>query len=273
MVDSRPRARAYLFISCRKYFIGWSDCNRRWLSSADGSLVQRGLRQGNGSDVHGEYSWLALDWCHGHTGANSPVLWTTSFQCYGNSAVVFSQHFPAGLQDAPGGPRDFQYPSSRFPSFTMSSLTDVPMITFANQNAARTLHAGILFLCYCCCCCCCCFCIVIFPLNHFKKNHQLGLFPKGYTGGYGSGPIAFGSDADDLAHSRIFVLSPVNAFTAALHNVDEHHGTLSFGVGGLMAKLPIGYTSEFVATACDSQLTWRSQRYSGAVSRAFIEWG
>ena len=213
----------------------------RWLSSADGSLVQRGLRQGNGSDVHGEYSWLALDWCHGHAGANSPVLWTTSFQCYGNSAVVFSQHFPAGLQDAPGGPRDFQHPSSRFPSFTLSSLTDVPMITFANQNAARTLHAG--------------------------------LFPKGYTGGYGSGPIAFGSDADDLAHSRIFVLSSVNAFTAALHNIDEHHGTLSFGVGGLMAKLPLGYTSEFVITACDSQLTWRSQRYSGAVSRAFIEWG
>ena len=213
----------------------------QWLSSADGSLVTSRVTQGNGSDVHGDYTWLALDWRMATAGANAQTLWTTSFQCYGKSAIVFSQRFPHGLNDIPGGPRDFQQPSSRFPSFAHSSLVDVPLITFANQNAARTLHAG--------------------------------LFPKGYTGGYGSGPIAFSSDADNLAHSRVFVLSAMNSFTAALHNIDDREQALSFGVGGLMARLPAGYTSKFVATACNSQLTWRSQRYSGAAARAFIEWG
>ena len=109
----------------------------RWLSSADGSLQLVQAALGNGSDAHGPFTQLALGWrpaspaSAAATATPSPSpsahqggLWTTSFRCYGSSnRVVFSQRFPGGLNDAPGGPRDFDRPSSRFPSFDTASLS------------------------------------------------------------------------------------------------------------------------------------------------------
>jgi sucrose-6-phosphate hydrolase SacC (GH32 family) len=224
----------------------------RWLSSSDGSLVLSGAEQGNGTDAHGVFTRLTLAWAA--SDAERP-LWTTSFRCYppstSTAAVVFSQQFPAGLHDAPGGPRDFQQPSSRFPSFVASTLADRAMITFKDGNAGHTLHAGV------------------FPATYLGTHRQQTV--RGGLGGYTGGPLAIGLDAGDLASGPILVLSPLNAFMASLHNVHDGNSTISFGVGGLMSELPEGYTSDFVAVL---HLRGKlEQRHSGAAASAFIAWG
>ena len=260
----------------------------RWLSSADGSLVPAATTSGalgNGSDAHGRFTSLTLGWRPAAaafvggvgttTAAAAPddtaaaALWLTSFRCYeetpgsGRTAVVFSQHFPAGLHDAPGGPRDFQRPSSRFPSFRAASLAGRPMITFKDGNAGHTLHAGL------------------FPGTYLGKHRQQTVH--GGLGGFTSGPLLFGIDSKTLASGGCFVISPLNTFLAALHNIDGANDTLtlSFGVGGLMSKLPQGYTSEFVAVVhqplddslAQPALGLLADRYSGSAARAFVSWG
>ena len=231
----------------------------RWLSSADGSLAPAGQPSlGNGSDAHGSFSRLTLGWRPASAAsAVSPVLWTTSFRCYlahsGPPTVVFSQHFPSGLDDAPGGLRDFQVPSSQFPSFEMASLEGRPMITFKDGNAGHTLHAGV------------------FPATYLGAHREQSV--RGGLGGFTSGPVAFGLDPENLAGGPLLVLSPLNAFMAALHNIGSANSTLSWGVGGLMAKLPRGYRSDFVAVIHDDRDNSDSERYSGAAASAFMAWG
>ena len=244
----------------------------KWLSSADGSLAPVGSStQGSGNDAHGRFTSLTLSWGPAAAGADAAAaaagsaaatLWITSFRCYlaaaahdgAAAAVVFSQQFPVGLNDAPGGPRDFQQPSSRFPSFQTSSLAGRGMITFKGGNAGRTLHAGL------------------FPDAYLAEKRSGGTRGRSSLGGYTSGPIAFGHDPASLGAAPILVVSPLNAFMAALHGVDNSSSsTVSFGVGGLMNSLSGGYTSEFVAVV--HKRGPATDSYSGAVSSAFQAWG
>ena len=128
------------------------------------------------------------------------------------------------------------------------------MITFKDGNAGHTLHAGV------------------FPATYLGAHREQSV--RGGLGGFTSGPVAFGLDVGDLASGPLLVLSPLNAFMAALHNIGSANRTLSWGVGGLMAKLPRGYSSDFVAVIHGHRGSGsNSERYSGAAASAFMAWG
>eukprot|EP01049_Picozoa_sp_SAG25_P014233 SAG25_NODE_2450_length_1596_cov_4.395458_1_plen_289_part_10 len=127
------------------------------------------------------------------------------------------------------------------------------MITFKDGNAGHTLHAGIFPSCY---------------LGERREQTT-----HGGVGGYTGGPLAFGLDPSDLARGPVLVLSPLNSFMAALHNIPSvgDNGTLAFGVGGLMAQLPPDYSVEFVAVL--HQRGVATSCHSGAAASAFMRWG
>ena len=56
-----------------------------------------------------------------------------------------------------------------------------------------------------------------------------------------------------------------------MHNIPSDNTTLAFGVGGLMAVLPPGFTLDFVAVV--HQRDASATRYSGAAAGAFMRWG
>ena len=65
---------------------------------------------GSGVDGAGAYSTIALSWARTTAGASTPraaAEWVTTFKAYGGnanrSALVFQQHWPAGVQSAAGG--------------------------------------------------------------------------------------------------------------------------------------------------------------------------
>ena len=227
--------------------------HQQWFTSNDSSLILATIAMGSGTDSHGSFRKLSLDWTS-QVRQTPELLWRTSFKCYTETAstvqVIFAQTFPDGLDDAPGGARDFTRPSSAFPAWTGASLNGSGVVTFIGANAGKTTVAGT------------------WPS---KLSNSLG--PQGAQ----AGPIAFVNPASVTA-TDVLVVSPITQFMASMsstHDIGKSRGAgdISWGTAGLIHSLPPAYNSEFVAVISKAPAANAASTYSGAVAAAYMHWG
>ena len=216
--------------------------NDTWYSNTaqEGKLlVDRGITKSRGVDSLGKYESISIVWTWG-----TEDHWVTSFKCYTN-ALVFSQSFPSGMQDKPGGLRDLDTPSTVFPAIisTEFSAQNVRLATFFGQNAAMST--------------------------------RYGTWPEAYAGGYIGGPIAlFGGP---LGADNALIVSPLTHSMLAVHQVAkrQENEVLEFGLQGLLYTIPSKFSIEFLLYAGTASTETRDgdNFHAGSISQTFMEWG
>jgi hypothetical protein len=228
-----------------------------WVNSTAGEgLLLQSTDARTGHDQHGAWTAVDLLWQVQHSRgsmAAESTVWVTSFRCYNSTgAVVFTQTFPDGLHDVDASTkeRSVNRPSTAFPAFASPSFLlegsnasqhTLGMVTFQGQNAAPTT--------------------------------KVGTWPDASRGGYDSGPFAV-FQQHDLAQG-IALLSPLTQFLDTLHAKLSSDDALSFGIGGMITHVPVGFSVDFLASfsyplAPNAE---GSDRYAGLMARAWMAWG